>query len=327
MTNLFVHTEYKYGVKDINYINVIFNTSYVNINLTNELCGGDPVFAQVKYLYTSDWTIICKENDIVNININYTIDNVNDYNIEETKFEGIDGIYWINLDRSKDRRTQFKFINNSLFDLTIPITRISAIDGKKVNMKNIIINFDNLNKNNMSLSEIGTLLSHLKTLYEISLQKGEYFLILEDDADICNMKYITSLKDIIKDAPDFDILLIYKTILFARNFDLYSKFYINNQIYGALAYIVKKQNIKKILDLFEYTDGIFKFKTNYISPSDWFIYQNTNTYVYKYNIIIQNCKESTIHNDHLDSHNKSMKIQNEILLSNLNNGIIKELYK
>ena len=82
---------------------------------------------------------------------------------------------------------------------------------------------------------------------------------------------------------------------------------------------------KKILDLFEYKDNTFKFKTNYITPADWFIYQNTNTYVYKYNIIIQNCTESTIHNNHLGMHNYSINFNNKILLSNLNNGIIKEL--
>ena len=327
MINLLTYTQYKYGVKNINYINVTFTTQRNDINLTSELCGTDPVPGNIKYLYTFDWKIICKENDIIDISLNFNIGHLKYYNMEKNKFEGIDGIYWINLDRSKDRKKQFDFINNSLFDLNIPITRISAIDGKNINMQDTIVNYNNLIKNNMSLSEIGCLLSHLKTLYEISLQKGEYFLVLEDDADICNMKYITTLKDIIKNAPDFDILLLYKITTKEINFDLYSKFYINNEIYGTLAYIVKKKNIKKLLDLFEYRNGKFKFKTNYISPSDGYIYENSNTYIYKYNIIIQNCKESTLHNEHLDFHNKSIKLNNQILLSNLDNGIIKELCK
>ena len=92
-------------------------------------------------------------------------------------------------------------------------------------------------------------------------------------------------------------------------------------IYGAVAYIVNKENIKKIYDLVTYENNKFIFKTNYISPSDWFIYNNLITY----NIIKTQCIDSTIHNDHLDFHRASEQFNLNILLSNLKNGIIKEL--
>ena len=53
-------------------------------------------------------------------------------------------------------------------------------------MANIITNLTNLNFS-MTNYEIACLLSHLKTLYEISKYEGKYFLILEDDADISNI--------------------------------------------------------------------------------------------------------------------------------------------
>jgi len=46
--------------------------------------------------------------------------------------DGIDIIYWINLDRSPDRKTSMEsMFQDKAFD-GIPIQRISAIDGKKV---------------------------------------------------------------------------------------------------------------------------------------------------------------------------------------------------
>jgi hypothetical protein len=63
--------QYKYGIKEIKTINVVFNTDYNNVLLTNELCGGDPVYGQVKYLYDENWNIVCKEHEILNYNIQY----------------------------------------------------------------------------------------------------------------------------------------------------------------------------------------------------------------------------------------------------------------
>ena len=62
---------YKYGIKEIKTIDVVFNTDFNNVLLTNELCGGDPVYGQVKYLYDENWNIICKEYDILFSKNNY----------------------------------------------------------------------------------------------------------------------------------------------------------------------------------------------------------------------------------------------------------------
>ena len=61
---------YKYGIKSINTIDVSFDTNYKNIKLTNDLCKCDPVYGKEKYLYDSNWNIICKENDIITIENN-----------------------------------------------------------------------------------------------------------------------------------------------------------------------------------------------------------------------------------------------------------------
>ena len=65
---------YKYGIKEIKTIDVVFNNDINNRLLTNELCGGDPVYGQVKYLYDENWNIICKEHDII-INIKSNLQN------------------------------------------------------------------------------------------------------------------------------------------------------------------------------------------------------------------------------------------------------------
>ena len=67
MATIIPGKKYTYGIKDINTIDIVFDKEYYNVQLTNELCGGDPVYGQLKYLYDENWNIVCKENDYVNI--------------------------------------------------------------------------------------------------------------------------------------------------------------------------------------------------------------------------------------------------------------------
>jgi len=85
-------------------------------------------------------------------------------------------IYFINLDRSKDRLIEF---NKEIAKTKIPSERISAIDAKNLEGNEFIIN--NKYNRELLLPEVGCYLSHIKAKQEFLKSKNEYAIILEDD--------------------------------------------------------------------------------------------------------------------------------------------------
>jgi hypothetical protein len=116
-----------------------------------------------------------------NIKINSTFvktDKLNSTSVQTDKFDGIDGIFWINLDRAIDRKNIFNEQINS-YNCDIPVIRISGYDNSLVNISDLIINLDSLNTKNMKNNEVCCLLSHIYAIYTASLYEGNYFLILD----------------------------------------------------------------------------------------------------------------------------------------------------
>ena len=98
------------------------------------------------------------------------------------KINGIDKIVWINLDRSVERKKNMESLLNQT---NIPHQRISGIDGQKINV-NKITN-DLIMDKKMSLGEIGCTLSHIKSINALKNEKGNYFMVCEDDIGFDNL--------------------------------------------------------------------------------------------------------------------------------------------
>lgn len=114
--------------------------------------------------------------------------------------------YYINLDKSKDRRD---FMENQFKKLNIPITRISAVYGatldrdfirKEKRKHNILTHFPFPND-----GEIGICLTHFKLWEFLSKQPEDFSIVLEDDALIQN-DFITDLEKILKDVTINDFV-------------------------------------------------------------------------------------------------------------------------
>ena len=252
--------------------------------------------------------------DIYNGNIwdnkYFTIDlNHNIRNIEEDlnkKINFIDKILWINLDRSKERRN---YMENLLKNIKIPSQRISAIDGKIINkssykIKNIEKFYD---RGELTNYEICCTLSHIKAINSLKNEEGDYFLILEDDISFKNIyMFKESLKNIILEAPKFEILILYKTVLKdiinKSNYVNFKDY--NNQFGGTVSYIITKEAVKKFTLNNRIVNNTFICEYDNFSVADIYLYKNMNTCVYFYNYIDINVNfKSTIHN-HLILQNK-----------------------
>lgn len=169
-------------------------------------------------------------------------------------------IYYINLDRRKDREENIKNELNKI-RFNGPKERVSAVDGKNIDYDNLPNNlFTNdaintaTNKNNglytvMTKGAIGCALSH-KLIYEkILYGNDDYALILEDDIWFAN-NFTTKLLAIIMDMPKFDVLFI--GYHHTRNNDKkYMK--VDTEIYGLFGYIINKKAAKKFIELFPLT--------------------------------------------------------------------------
>jgi GR25 family glycosyltransferase involved in LPS biosynthesis len=233
----------------------------------------------------------------------------------ENYLNGIDIVYWINLDRSPDRRESMeKMFKDSVFD-GIPQKRISGVDGKKDNIYEMI----EVKEYSANDSEYGCLLSHLNAIKEFNESNYEIALILEDDCTLELKKYWKkSIKQIIQNAPsDWEIIMLSYYLPDNHPFNKWENDdYTSNIPYSTLSYIINKKGATKLItdcnNLSCYKDNYYLLNSNSEHKSDHYIFKNTITYCYKYPLFIYGDGESTIHNDQLHPHkeNKNKIIEN-----------------
>jgi glycosyl transferase family 25 len=228
-------------------------------------------------------------------------------------------IYWINLDRSSDRREKIK---KMLETIDISNQRISAIDGKNEKMYDII----NTNNYDSTDSEYGCLMSHLEAIRIFKESTHNIALILEDDCTLELKKYWKmslneKINEIVLNSPkDWEVIMLSYIVNTNHpinnwsNNDKYIRY--DGKIYSTLAYIINKKGAKKLIDdcdnLSCYKDNMYLLNSTAEHKADHYIYKNTITYCYKYPVFIYANEDSTIHDDHLDFHkqNKERIIKN-----------------
>lgn len=223
-------------------------------------------------------------------------------------FDGIDAIYWINLDRSVDRYKHMKSLLTDPVFNKIPNIRFSAIDGKNPKYKEMF-NYDDMLYPWISDGEYACLISHLEVLKLISKSKYDICLVLEDDVTLDFQKYWKNedkIMNIIKDAPsDWDIIQLcyvynFVTPLPGNKFE--------NRKTCATAYIVKKQSAAKLINSI-YHDNKYSLNPVIYPVSDIYIFKQLNTYIYQKPLLTyRSDNDSTIHESHLDYHEMSKQM-------------------
>ena len=196
-------------------------------------------------------------------------------------------IYYINLDRSKDRR---KYIEGIAEKYSISnVNRISAIDGKKIKRSDYYIRGYSMFTN----SELACLLSHIEAIRTSYYNNDPYSIIMEDDTGfglLSNINY--NIKDIIDNAPSnweyINLCPLNPLIKFSAT--KYIPIKRLNGL-GASTYIINRKGMKKILDTLLPDDKI-KIDANICKTdslySDVIIPLLLNTYSYRDEIFYQN---------------------------------------
>ena len=244
-------------------------------------------------------------NNIININ-------TNKYNL----INNIDIIYWINLEKSIERRNNMiKILNN--FN-NIPNEKINAIDGNlEYDIKSKYFYEENNQFPSYSNKEYAILLSHLNTIEKyVNLSNINYgvALICEDDLSLDFINYWDKdINTIIKEIPiDWDIIMLGYFSLNLQRSNTYQKW--NNE-WSAISYLINHKSIYKVNDLKKNNKWICN-KTD-LMVSDNYIFSKFNTYVYnKPYFTFPNNNNSSVHEDHLNYH-KIYKISNYLILEKI----------
>ena len=221
--------------------------------------------------------------------------------------DGIDIIYWINLDRSTDRRKQMEAIFRDPVFQTTQIERISAVDGRNSNTVYPKLNFMYKQKNDY---EYACMLSHLETIRRFSRTNHEVALIMEDDITLEFKPYWRkTVREIIENAPsDWEVIQLCYIINGNRTnpnqFELYQR-NIRNNCVSAAAYLINNKTAKKIINDI-YVDGKYNLEHYIIHHADCYIFSKTITYTYKYPYFIyKSNNDSLLHPEDLNHHELS----------------------
>jgi len=227
--------------------------------------------------------------------------------------DGVNRIYWLNLDRCVDRRVNMeKMLSDPCFD-NITKTRISSVDGINDNIYNYLI----IDEKKSIDVQYACLISHFNAMHHFSIvgEPGEIALIFEDDMTLDLKKYWTkTIREIAKDAPsDWDIIQLSYIVhnIPSRTYEaiLYNN---SNALYGIGAYIMKYESAKRFIEMM-YNSIIEKY-TFLKSREPSFVYHISDHYIYSFNkgycyrypyFIYAYDQASTVNTSHMDFHNRS----------------------
>lgn len=181
-------------------------------------------------------------------------------------------ILYINLNRAINRRNKIEKI---LDENNLNYKRIEAIDGN-------ILNFMELKKQynfrKMSINEVACVLSHIKAIQYAWDNNYNEVIIMEDD---CSFEYIEykdiSIKNLSNTNIDWEIIqlgIICDENIYNNFIEMFSKNKLIKSCYyslGAVAYLINKKGMEKILNNFS--------QTKKLKVADEYVYELTNTYL------------------------------------------------
>jgi GR25 family glycosyltransferase involved in LPS biosynthesis len=252
----------------------------------------------------------------MNIDINLN-NKINEY------FDMIDIIYWINLDRSNNRRKNMEY---NLKHFTTPNKRIVATDAKLLKDDQLYQKFINYGKFNRTKTEYACLHSHLKTIDEFSNSPYSIALICEDDLSLEYVKFWDKkISEIINNAPkDWDIIML-NYVTAQKITELYT--YNNNgKISSCVSYIINKNSAKKLINSIKKDNKYILYK-NIFHTADDYIYSLLKTYVYKYPYFTYpDINDSTIEESHVNWAIYTKKIAHKNWQEKYNKSELKDIF-
>lgn len=246
--------------------------------------------------------------------------------------DGVDVIYWINLNRAKERKKYMEnLFKDSIFN-NIKKVRVTALDAKKENPRNKFIikqDMNLLHDNKIRLdAEYACLFSHLEAIKQFSQTDYKIALICEDDLSIEYKKYWKkTISEVIENAPkQWEILKICSFFKFNKTYTFWEPFLRTNENivkknqkwlehmptikgdWGAVSYLIKNSAAKKLMRIMAAPNNKYYLKNTLMHVTDAYIYQMLKTFIYKYPFFtFLTSKLSYIQSESVISFNNTLK--------------------
>lgn len=213
-------------------------------------------------------------------------------------------IYWINLNRSVQRR---KNIIKKIKKMNIyQNKRIDAINGRNLSYYNfnIPIKYFLHTSNN----ELACTFSHLKAIFTAYYNKEKYVIVCEDDICFELLNYSKySFNSLIKKAPkDWEIIQLStsnknqleKLLKLEEDFVKWER-----SNWGSYSYLLNRKGMSKVVKKFS-KNKVLYLPNDIVTKvvADLIIYELCNSYTLTKGITTYNDIKSTLHNNHLYMH-------------------------
>ena len=185
-------------------------------------------------------------------------------------------VYWINLDRSTERReNMLVLLKDHTFD-GMAKHRVKAYDGGDPDDENKMKKIIDMTYPGVTVKEYACVLSHLKAILTFSKSNHEYALILEDDVTLEYKPYWKiTMQDCIRNAPeDWEILQL---CFFGDT--LPKQLYSPKHRHSTGAYIIRKTASQKLMKEMQ---PLFTVDEKLNPTADVYLYKALKTYVYRY---------------------------------------------
>lgn len=202
--------------------------------------------------------------------------------------EGIDVIYWINLDRATERKRHMnKVLSDKRLD-SIDKIRFSAFDSKKIVLSDYFkIKRDILSINfRVTKNEYACLLSHLEAIRTFANSDYSTALILEDD--VIFHKKTDTIKDVLDNAPkDWEIIRLssnlppkWKKMGTPKYRPFTIKCHSDRETnWGAQAYLIHKKAAKQLID--SLYNKKYNLDNDTFHVTDYLLFDKLKMYTYK----------------------------------------------
>jgi len=231
-----------------------------------------------------------------------------------TPLAGVDGIYYINMKRSKDRKKHMESLFKDPVFEGIPVTRIEAVDGT-LEKADTYLEFHQTARNPyMMESEYGCTISHFRAIHQFAMTDDPVALIVEDDLSTEFLPYWKkTIQQHIDDAPPNWEILQLSYILFSNyhNED-YEFILMNKNFCGTAAYLIKNDAAKRLIQyLCKYSSPAMPRycigpEMPHYHHADRFLYTFFQSFSVKCPpFTYRDNNDSVIHPEHMDHHAES----------------------
>ena len=228
--------------------------------------------------------------------------------------EGVSNIYYLNMERSIDRKKHMEELFQDPMFRGIPIEHVPALDGTKESIDDALDFYQCMKNPRMMATEYGCTLSHFRAIHQFAMTDDPVALIVEDDLSTEFIPYWKkSMKQWIDGAPsDWEVIQLSYILFDYYPSEEYETWEMQKNLCGTAAYLITNDAAKRLITY------LCRFSSpampKYCIGSEHPLYHHADRFLYSFfrtystnrpPFTHRDSNDSMIHPDHVDFHAES----------------------